>query len=130
MWPLGHVGHVTYSFKIMLFISTGIFDDKLRPQNLSVGITANAALTVLKYIDIGLYVLRATISTTILNSVNILKMSQGIIKSRKSKKYRKKTIKRTNNDLQNTTQKTKDRVTRIPLKTRGELVESKQFMLH
>ena len=32
--------------------------------------------------------------------------------------------KRTNNDLQNTTQKTKDRVIRIPLKTRGELMWS------
>ena len=39
MWPLGHVGHVTYSFINMLFISTGIFDDKLRPQILSVGTT-------------------------------------------------------------------------------------------
>jgi hypothetical protein len=29
MWPLGHVGHVTYSFINMLFISTGIFEDKL-----------------------------------------------------------------------------------------------------
>ena len=29
--------------------------------------------------------------------------------------------KRTNNDLQNTTQKTKDRVTRTPLKIGGEL---------
>jgi len=29
--------------------------------------------------------------------------------------------KRTNNDLQNITQKTKDRVTRTPLKTGGEL---------
>jgi hypothetical protein len=29
--------------------------------------------------------------------------------------------KRTNNDLQNTTQKTKDRTTRTPLKTGGEL---------
>jgi len=29
--------------------------------------------------------------------------------------------KRTNNDLQNITHKTKDRVTRTPLKTRGEL---------
>jgi len=29
MLPLGHVGHVTYSFKIMLFILiTEIFDDK------------------------------------------------------------------------------------------------------
>jgi len=25
MWPLGHVGHVTYKFVNMLFISTGIF---------------------------------------------------------------------------------------------------------
>jgi hypothetical protein len=47
MWPLGHVGHVTYSFINMLFISTGIFDDKLRPQILSIGTTANAALTIL-----------------------------------------------------------------------------------
>jgi hypothetical protein len=37
MWPLGNVGHVTYSFINMLFISTGIFYDKLRPQILSVG---------------------------------------------------------------------------------------------
>jgi len=43
MWPLGHVGHVTYGFINMLFISAGIFDDKLRPQILSVGTTANAA---------------------------------------------------------------------------------------
>jgi hypothetical protein len=34
---LGHIGHVTYSFIDMLFISTGIFDDKLRPQIVSVG---------------------------------------------------------------------------------------------
>jgi hypothetical protein len=39
MWPLGRVGHVTYSFINMLFISTGIFCDKLRPQILSVGTT-------------------------------------------------------------------------------------------
>jgi hypothetical protein len=32
MWPLGHVGHVTFSFINMLFVSTGIFVDKLRPQ--------------------------------------------------------------------------------------------------
>jgi hypothetical protein len=37
MWPLGHVGHVTYSSINMLFISTGNFYDKLRPQILSVG---------------------------------------------------------------------------------------------
>ena len=44
MWPLGHVGHVAYSFINMLFISTGIFDDKLRPQILSVGTTTNSPL--------------------------------------------------------------------------------------
>jgi len=32
--------------------------------------------------------------------------------------------KRTNNDLQNTTQKTKDRATRTPLKTELRIVES------
>jgi ABC-type enterochelin transport system permease subunit len=41
---VGHVGHVTYSLINMLFISTGIFDDKLRPQILSVGTTANYPL--------------------------------------------------------------------------------------
>jgi len=35
---------------------------------------------------------------------------------------KRKTDKRTNNDLQNTTQKTKDRATRAPLKIGGELV--------
>ena len=34
----------------------------------------------------------------------------------------KKKDKRTNNDLQNITYKTKDRVTRTPLKTEGELM--------
>jgi len=48
------------------------------------------------------------------------------IRSRKSKKGRqyngqKKKYKRTNNDLQNTTQKTNDRATRTPLKTKVEL---------
>ena len=32
MSPLDHVGHVTYSFINMLFISTAIFDNKLCPQ--------------------------------------------------------------------------------------------------
>jgi hypothetical protein len=41
MWPLGHV---TYNFINMLFISTGIFDDKLCPEILSVGATANSPL--------------------------------------------------------------------------------------
>ena len=45
MWTLGHVGHVTYSFINVLFIPTGIFDDKLRPQILSVSTITNAALT-------------------------------------------------------------------------------------
>jgi hypothetical protein len=35
---------VTYSFINILFISTGRSDDKLCPQILSVGTTANAAL--------------------------------------------------------------------------------------
>jgi hypothetical protein len=48
VWPLGHVGHVTYSFIHMLFISTGIFDDKLRPQILLIGTTANAALRMVE----------------------------------------------------------------------------------
>jgi hypothetical protein len=46
VWPLGHVGHVTYSFINMLFISMGDFClwfyDQLRPQIVSVGTTANA----------------------------------------------------------------------------------------
>jgi hypothetical protein len=45
MWPLGHVGHVIYSFINILFISTGIFDDKLRQQILSVGTSANSPWT-------------------------------------------------------------------------------------
>ena len=48
MWPLGHVGHVTYSFINMLFISTGIFDDKLCPQILSVGTTTISPLSMAK----------------------------------------------------------------------------------
>ena len=44
MCPLGHVGHVTYSFINILFISSGIFDDKLCPQILSVDTTVNVPL--------------------------------------------------------------------------------------
>jgi hypothetical protein len=44
MCTLGHVGHVTYSFINMLFISMGWSDDKFRPQYLSVGTTANVPL--------------------------------------------------------------------------------------
>ena len=51
--------------------------------------------------------------------------TKGVIRIHKSKKDRqhngqKKKYKRTNNDLQNT-HKTKDRITRTPLKTGGEL---------
>ena len=51
---------------------------------------------------------------------------QGIIRMRKSKKYRQHTVQmkksnRTNNNLQNITQKTKDRVTRTPLRIGREL---------
>ena len=38
--------HVTYSFINMLFISTGIVDDKLCPQILSLCTTAYAALSI------------------------------------------------------------------------------------
>jgi hypothetical protein len=55
-----------------------------------------------------------------------LKDTKEVISGCKSKNDRqytgqKKTDKRTNNDLQNITHKTKDRVTRAPLKTGGEL---------
>jgi len=48
--------------------------------------------------------------------------TKGIIRRRKTKKRHyngQKKDKRTNNDLQNITQKTKDRATRIPLKPGG-----------
>jgi hypothetical protein len=44
MGPLGRVGLMTYSFINMMFISMVIFDDKLQPQILSVGTTANSPL--------------------------------------------------------------------------------------
>ena len=51
--------------------------------------------------------------------------TKGVIRTRISKdrhhKGRKKKEKRTNNDLQNITHKTKDQVTRIPLTPGGEL---------
>jgi hypothetical protein len=52
MWPLGHVGHVAYSFIHMLFISTWNFDDKLCPQIVSVGTTTNAALRMMTQISV------------------------------------------------------------------------------
>ena len=53
--------------------------------------------------------------------------TKGVIRNRKSKKNtphngQKKKNKRTNNDLRNTTLKSKDRVTRTPLKTEGEVM--------
>ena len=54
-----------------------------------------------------------------------IKDTKGVIRSRKLKKNRqhngKKRIKEQINDQQSTRQKTKDRVTRIPLKTGSEL---------
>jgi hypothetical protein len=52
---------------------------------------------------------------------------------RKSKKDRQlPKDNRTNNDLQNTTQKTKDRATRTPLKSRVNLIirKNRKFLLH
>jgi hypothetical protein len=46
---------------------------------------------------------------------------EGLIRIRQSKNDQQKKDKRTNNDLQNTIQKTKDRATQTPLKTIGEL---------
>ena len=51
MWPLGHVGHVTYSFINMLLISTAIFYDKLPAQIVSVGTTVNAPLIASSVVD-------------------------------------------------------------------------------
>ena len=62
--------------------------------------------------------------------------TKGVIRSCKSKERQysdqRKKNKRTNNNLnvQNTTQKTKDRATRIPLKSGSELWKGKQFLLH
>jgi len=64
--------------------------------------------------------------------------TKGVIKNCKSKRDRqyngqRKKNKKTNNDLQNITQKTKDWATRSPQKTRGwtrVLWKSKQFLLH
>jgi hypothetical protein len=51
--------------------------------------------------------------------------------NRKSKKDRLYNGKRkTNKDLQNTTQKSKDWATRIPLKTGILLLKGRQFLLH
>ena len=72
----------------------------------------------------------STVSDTLFLTTEIykksLKIPKGVIRIRKSKKDRqhngqKKKAKRTNNDLQSITHNTKDRVTLIQLKTRGEL---------
>jgi hypothetical protein len=61
----------------------------------------------------------------ILLASKTIKDTKGISRSRKSQKYRqcndqKKKVKRTNNDVQNTTQKTRDCARRNPTKTGGE----------
>jgi hypothetical protein len=52
-----------------------------------------------------------------------LKIPKGLIRNCKSRRTNNTTAKRkrTNNDLQNTTQKNKDRAKQTPLKTSGEL---------
>jgi hypothetical protein len=65
-------------------------------------------------------------STVIFKTEEEFEDTKGVIKIRKSKKDRqhngqKKRNRRTNNDLQNTTHKTKDRVTRTPLSTGCEI---------
>ena len=61
-----------------------------------------------------------------------LENTKGVIRIRNSKARQhngqKKKYKRTNNDLQNTTHKTKDRVQRTQLRTMGEL--RKDFVIH
>jgi hypothetical protein len=60
--------------------------------------------------------------------------TKGVIRSRKSKDKQnngqRKRTKWTSNDLQNITQKTKDRSTRTPLKTGDELGCPEEFLLH
>ena len=51
-------------------------------------------------------------------------------KSKRDRESNGKKDKRTNNDQQNTTQKTKNRATRIPLKISGGLWKGYQFLLH
>ena len=68
-------------------------------------------------------------------SARILEDTKGVIRNRKQKKDRqhdgqKKKDKRTNNDLQNITHKTKDRETGTPLKTGNELHMWEPVVLH
>jgi hypothetical protein len=62
-------------------------------------------------------------STLIQEEIEDTKEVIRIVYRKKTRQHngKKKKHKRTNNDLQNTTQKTKDRVTRTPLKTEDEL---------
>ena len=62
-------------------------------------------------------------STLIQEEIEDTKEVIRIVYRKKTRQHngKKKKHKRTNNDLQNTTQKTKDRVTRTPLKTGDEL---------
>jgi hypothetical protein len=70
----------------------------------------------------------------VLEEFEELKDTKSTIRIRISKKSRqhsgqKKKYKRTNNDLQNI-HKTKDRVTRTPLKTRGIWIFKESFIIH
>ena len=63
-------------------------------------------------------------------SLRIFEDTKGVIRSRKSKKDRQhngQTKKRTNNDLQNIIQKTKDQAIRTPLTTGRELRSSRRL---
>ena len=62
-------------------------------------------------------------STLIQEEIEDTKEVIRIVYRKKNRQHngKKKKHKRTNNDLQNTTQKANDRVTRTPLKTGGEL---------
>ena len=62
---------------------------------------------------------------------SLIEDTKEVTRSLKSKKYngQKKKDKRTNNNLRNTTHKTKDRATRTPIETGGELICSGFYMI-
>jgi hypothetical protein len=101
MWPLGHVGHVTYSFINMLFMSTGIFDDKLGPQILWVGTTTNSPLR------------------------RVWRYQRGnqnpYVEEEQTTQWPKEKVQKGKQRSTNHAYKTKDRVTQTPEKTGGEL---------
>jgi hypothetical protein len=70
------VGHVTYSFINMLFISTGIFDDKLCPQILLVGTTANSPLSSNFHLD---WYIQVHVIVTLIYYMIVLMISISIV---------------------------------------------------